>query len=295
MRTQYSVRSVRKVEVRSVVGETPTANCPRCKALRQAMAARVRAGLPREKPQFGHKWWPMCSAECERADREYNRALLAAKRQPGLRLPPRMPFSATPSPASPRTRWGAITPEKKLYDDWTAEHFQSRGWQAFVIGRRGRFADVLAVRGNSLAVIEVKSSNERSSSPSWKGESRDLSPALEARHGDYLRTARERVCALLPGHSSLVRLYAQVIAAQLHRYYFEFEELASQYESFTRPIKLRDVQFSKLPFLVVPAECARELKTATEALAAHGFVVSPSFQTMPRLAMASFSYHRATA
>ena len=87
MRTQYPVGSVRKVEVLSVVGETPTANCPRCKALRQAMAARVRAGLPREKPQFGHKWWPMCSAECERADREYNRARLAAKGQPGLPTP----------------------------------------------------------------------------------------------------------------------------------------------------------------------------------------------------------------
>jgi hypothetical protein len=45
-----------------------------------------------------------------------------------------------------------------------------------------------------------------------------------------------------------------------------------------------------LPFLVVPAEYARELRTATEALAAHGFVVSPSFETTPRLAMASFSY-----
>jgi hypothetical protein len=258
------------------------------------MAARVRAGLPREKPQFGHKWWPMCSAECERADREYNRARLAAKGQPGSRLPPRMPHSATPSPASPRTRWGAITPEKKLYDDWAAEHFQSRGWQAFVIDRRGRFADVLAVRGNSLAVIEVKTPNERSSSPSWetreRGDSRNLSPALEARHGAYLRTARERVCALLPGRSSFVRLYAMVIAAQLYRYYFEFEELASQYESFTRSIKLKGVRFSKLPFLVVPAEYARELRTATEALAARGFVVSPSFETAPRLAMASFSY-----
>jgi hypothetical protein len=257
----------------------------------------VRAGLPREQPQFGHKWWPMCSAECERADREYNRARLAAKGQPGLRLPPRMPLSATPSPASPRTRWGAITLEKKLYDDWAVEHFQSGGWQAFVIDRRGRFADVLAVRGNSLAVIEVKSPNERKADPNFetreRGDSRNLAPALEARHGAYLRTARERVCAPLPGRSSFLvraRLYAMTIAAQLYRYYFEFEELASQYESFTRPIKLRGVGFSRWPLLVVPAECARELRTATEALAAHGFVVSPSLETTPRLAMASFSY-----
>jgi hypothetical protein len=254
------------------------------------MAARERAGLPREKPQFGHEWWPMCSAECESADREYNRARLAAKGQPGLRLPPRRPLSVTSSPASPR--WGAITPEKKLYDAWTAEHFQSRGWQAFVINRTGRFADVLARRGNRLAVIEVKSPNELSSSPSWetrqKGDSGDLSPPLAERHEAYLQTARVRVCDLLRGYSTVVRFYGMVIAAQLYRYYFEFEERASQYESFTGPIKLRGV--SKLPFLVVPAVFADELRTATKALAAHGFVVSPRFETTPRLAMASFSY-----
>jgi hypothetical protein len=254
----------------------------------------VRAGLPREKPQFGHKWWPMCSAECERADREYNRARLAAKGQPDLRLPPRMPLSATPSPASPRTRRGAITREKKLYDGLVKEHFQSRGWQAFVVDRRGRFADALAVRGNSLAVIEVKSPNERKADLWYEargeGDSRNLSPELGARHRDYLRTARKRACALVPGSSSLVRLYALTIAAQLYRYYFELEDLASQYESFTQPIKLSGVRFSKLPFLVVPAEYARELRTATEALAAHGFVVSPTFETTACLALASFSW-----
>jgi hypothetical protein len=74
-----------------------------------------------------------------------------------------------------------------------------------------------------------------------------------------------------------------VIAAQLYRYYFEFEELASKYESFTRSSKLRGVRFAKLPFLVVPTEYEHELVTATEALAAHGFVVSPSFKRTPVL------------
>jgi hypothetical protein len=216
---------------------------------------------------------------------------ITPKGQPGLQL------SATPSPASPRTGSGTYTPEKKHYDDLAKEHFRSRGWQAFVIDRRGvRSADVLAICGNSLALIEVKSPHERAASPSWetreRGDSRNLSQALEARHGAYLRTARERACALLPGHSSFVLLYAQVIAAQLYRYYVEFEELASQYESFTRPINLRGVHFSKLPYLVVPAKYERELRTATEALAAHEFVVSPSFKTTPSLAMSSFSYHR---
>lgn len=189
---------------------------------------------------------------------------------------------------------GAITAEKKRYDDLAKEHFESRGWKAFVIDRRGRFADVLAMRGNSLAIIEVKSPHERSSSPSWetreRGDSRNLSSGLELRHGAYLRTARERACALLPGRSSIVRLYAMVIAAQLYRYNFEFEELASQYEPFTQPIKLRGVHFSKLSFLAVPAEYALELRTATEELTTHGFVVSPSFETTPHLAVASISY-----
>ena len=57
---------------------------------------------------------------------------------------------------------GAITPDKKLYDQLTVDYFKRKGWNAFVIGKTGRYADVIAVRDSNLAIIEVKSPNETS-------------------------------------------------------------------------------------------------------------------------------------
>lgn len=36
---------------------------------------------------------------------------------------------------------GAITPEKKLYDNCAVEVFQRAGWKAFSVARTGRYND----------------------------------------------------------------------------------------------------------------------------------------------------------
>jgi hypothetical protein len=153
--------------------------------------------------------------------------------------------------------------------------------------------DVLPVRGNELAMLEVKSQREKSSSKSWPGDWRGLSPALEASHGAYFRTARERIWSLLSARAPFVQVYAIAIACQLYRYFIEFKEVAHQYESWMGLNRLQGVRFEKRPFLAVPVERAGDLRTALKILSALGFILSPGVETTPSLAVASFSYpHR---
>ena len=184
---------------------------------------------------------------------------------------------------------GAITPDKKLYDQATVEFFQSRGWQAFAIEKTGRYADVLAIKRNSLAVIEVKSIKETSAVKSYD-DSAKLSPALNSSIGSFLKTVRRKVFSFFPRGSSLETLYAVTIAAQIYRYIHEFEERAADYEKFTDPIRLHGVRFNKLPFLVVPEENAKELSMALEVLISNRAISSFNLYRASRLVIAEFAY-----
>ncbi len=201
---------------------------------------------------------------------------------------------------------GAITPDKKLYDQATVAFFQSRGWQAFAIEKTGRYTDVLAIKGSSLAIIEVKSIKETSAVKSCD-DSANLSPALNASIGFFLKTIRQKVFALFPRGSSLETLYAATIAAQIFRYIHEFDEKAADYEKFipqqrdvglvnscqrnsTGLIRLQGVRFTKLPFLVVPEEYAKELSTALDVLKKNRAISSFNLYRASRLVIAEFAY-----
>ena len=184
---------------------------------------------------------------------------------------------------------GAITPDKKIYDQTTVAFFASRGWQAFAITKTGRYADVLAVKGNSLAVIEVKSVNETSAVKSYD-DSANLSPGLNASIGPFLKTVRQEVFNLFPRGSSLETLYAATIAAQIYRYIHEFDEKAAEYEQFTGSITLQGVKFKKQPFLVVPEQYAKELEHALDVLEKNRVISSFNVERAPKLVITEFTY-----
>jgi|GEM_PF-2312894 len=184
---------------------------------------------------------------------------------------------------------GAITPDKKLYDQATVDFFVSRGWQAFAITRTGRFADVLAIKSNYLAVIEVKSVKETSADINYDDSAR-LSPRLNASICPFIKTIRKTVMALFPRGKSLEKLYAATIAAQIFRYIHEFEEMAAKYEKFTGSITLQGVKFEKQQFLVVPKEYAGELESTMEVLKKNRVISSFHIEQTPQLVIAGFSY-----
>jgi hypothetical protein len=67
---------------------------------------------------------------------------------------------------------GAVSAEKKQYDQLTVEYFESSNssepsWSAYSVRRRGRFCDVVAINSDSIAVIEVKSPKEKSCDSSY--------------------------------------------------------------------------------------------------------------------------------
>jgi len=176
---------------------------------------------------------------------------------------------------------GAITPDKKLYDQKTVEVFEKAGWKAFAMTRAGRYADVVGVKGSSLALIEVKSPNETSTASTYD-DAANLSSELDRKIGRYLREARPKVCGFFSG-KSIQKLYAVSVACQLYRYMHEFEELAPDYEKIGNGIaRLSNIRFSKTPYLVVPVEHANEAQEAMSILKSHGYITSyKAWQSSP--------------
>lgn len=169
---------------------------------------------------------------------------------------------------------GAITEDKKLYDQYAVEYFKWKGWDAFAIGKTGRYADVIAVRGSNLAIIEVKSPNEKSAVRSYD-DSANLSDYLYGKIGDYLGKTRRNVFGLFGSGQSIEQLYAVTITSQIYRYLYEFEEKASEYEkAIGGSVRLRGVRFNKIPCLVIPKEYIEEAQCALKALRSNGYITS---------------------
>lgn len=76
----------------------------------------------------------------------------------------------------------------------------------------------------------------------------------------------------------------------MFRYVHEFEERAAEYEKFSSSIRLQDVRFTKLPFLVVPEEYAKVLSTALEVLKKNHAISSFNLNRASRLVIAEFAY-----
>ncbi len=169
---------------------------------------------------------------------------------------------------------GAITPDKKIYDQMTVEAFNRAGWKAFEVAKTGRYADVIGLRGSSLAVVEVKSPNETSAVRGYD-DSANLSPELDRKIGRYLRETRIKVFNLFGSGKAVQQLYAVSVASQLYRYIHEFEEKAGDYEKAVNgSVRLAGVRLSKTAYLAVPVELSDEAQEAMNVIRAAGYISS---------------------
>ena len=167
---------------------------------------------------------------------------------------------------------GAITQDKHHYDDLTVDIFRKQGWKAFSIAKTGRYADVIGIKGSSLAVIEVKSPNETSAVKSYD-DAANLSPDLQRKIGRHLSETREKVFDLFGRGNAIQQLYAVSVTSQLYRYIYEFDEKASEYEkAINGAVKLTNVRFTKTPYLVVPAEYSKEAQEAMTVLRTNRYI-----------------------
>ena len=105
-----------------------------------------------------------------------------------------------------------------------------------------------------------------------------------------MKTIRQKVFAFFPRGSSIEKLYAASISAQIFRYLHEFEERVLEYQTFSGSIRLQGVRFTKLPFLVVPEEYVKELSTALEVLKENRVISSFNLNSASRLVIAEFAY-----
>lgn len=185
---------------------------------------------------------------------------------------------------------GTITPDKKFYDELAVDFFSREGWKAFAVAKTGRYADVIGVQGNNLAIVEVKSPNETSAVKSYD-DSANLSSYLDSKIGDYLRETRREVFDLFGRGQAIEQLYAVTVTSQIYRYIHEFEEKADEYESaVSGAVRLSNKRFDKSPFLVIPSEYAEMAKRAVSVLARNRYISSPKSKDTGRIYVISFEY-----
>jgi hypothetical protein len=168
---------------------------------------------------------------------------------------------------------GAVSAEKKQYDQLTVEYFESSNssepsWSAYSVRRRGRFCDVVAINSDSIAVIEVKSPKEKSCDSSYNDAvhmcKELMPPDFPTRRRGLIRIAND-----LPRKGrALVKLYLVTIGCQLFRYCLEFEQKKHFYQAIIGSKLQESFSFpgSHLirAFLVVPSENHPHLQKALD-------------------------------
>ena len=173
---------------------------------------------------------------------------------------------------------GQITEAKKIYDQLTFNYFKLKGWNPFIIDLTGKaVADVIAIKGNNLAIVEIKSTREQGCDRNWT-DAKNLSAALNQNIAIYLKDARRNVSNLFPCRTqNFERLYAVTVACQLFRYFHEFECLISTYTKKIPIQSLADINIpQKSAFLIVPIGCSQRAVTAMNILQSNGYIVSYS-------------------
>lgn len=165
-----------------------------------------------------------------------------------------------------------MTAEKNEYDDLAVQYFSGIGWRAFSVNKRGRYADVIGISGDSIGIVEVKSPRETAADRQYD-DAVDLSPALQTEIGSYLKEARTKIFDFFGSGRPIQKLYAVSLACQNYRYVHEFDEKASEYEkAIGGTVKLSGRSLPKVPFLAVPLEYSAEAQEAMNALRTHGYI-----------------------
>lgn len=181
---------------------------------------------------------------------------------------------------------------KKDYDKYAARYFISKGWKSCVVDKRGRYCDVLAVRGNVVAVIEVKSPAEQSAVKAYddtKGLSRDLRNQFPE---DFASRRRFVMDSITYGLGiGLVKLYAVTLACQLFRYVYEYHEKVSYYRKAigNKSIPLGSIVQCE-SYLVIPIEAKEEGKYALNHLKEMGILAGFIPDESSRLYVAKVVY-----
>ena len=186
---------------------------------------------------------------------------------------------------------GAITDDKKIYDQYAVDYFKQRGWKAFPVAKTGRYADVVALRGKDLAIVEVKSPKETSAVKTYD-DSANLSARLEREIGGYLKETRQKVFDLFPETGkSIHKLYAVTIASQIYRYLYEFDERVGEYErAVNGGLRLNGNRLNKFTYLIVPSENSSEPREALDCLRKNHYVYSYTLDPAGKIVVLNFSY-----
>jgi hypothetical protein len=166
---------------------------------------------------------------------------------------------------------------KAAYDQYAKDYFIQQGWESNVVKKGGRLCDVIAVRDNTAAVIEVKSPAEGSVDKKWD-DTKKLSSALFEKFGIIFGILRRVITEDIQNEQgglgiNLVKLYAVTVACQLYRYVHEYNNKKPEYKkAIGDRIFIDQMRLQIEPYLVIPIEAKDQGNASLNYLQREGIV-----------------------
>jgi len=182
---------------------------------------------------------------------------------------------------------------KQAYDKYALIHFQSIGWNSHIVNKRGWYCDLIGVRENEIAIIEVKSPAEGSCGQNYndvKGLKTAQIQDLPTNFQDLRRTIFNGINNSM--RLSLIKLFAISIACQLYRYVHEHESLISRYMKAIGNYMPNSVSYHLVPFFVVPIEAQQQADCALIYLKNNGHIFDFSISSTCKQYFIKIDYHR---
>lgn len=182
---------------------------------------------------------------------------------------------------------------KSFYDRYASSYFQSHAWDSYIVNKGGLLCDVVAVKDNEVAIVEVKSSAEGSCGQDYndiKGMSSTQLISLPSHFSHWRRlifNGINNVTGL-----SLTKLFAISIACQLFRYLHEHNEKYPKYMRAIGDYLPHSQLYHLIPFFVAPIEARQQVNYALSYLKENGYIFDFSTKNTCKLYVAEIAYNR---
>jgi hypothetical protein len=180
-----------------------------------------------------------------------------------------------------------------LLDSNTNLYFIGKRWQSYIVNKRGRYCDVLSIKNNTIAIIEVKSPAEVSCQRNYD-DTKNLSRSLINILPQGFSTRRNTIMSDNINNYNgitLIKLYVVSISCQLYRYFIEFNEKFDKYRDAIGRNNLSNRNtYQCKPFLVVPIEAERQVQVALEYSKDKNYISDFSVDNNDKLFVAEIIY-----
>lgn len=184
-----------------------------------------------------------------------------------------------------------VSKYRDIYDQYAVEHFNSNGWYSYIVGSGRWVCDVIAVKENDVAIVEVKSPAEKSCVSTFN-DVNNMDPSLLRTLPLDFKNRRLTIYGGIKNTDNLgiKKLYAVTIGCQLFRYFHEFRYKIHKHQKSIEIDLVNRGNFNLIPIMAVPVEHKSHAEYALRYVKDKGFIHSYSNEIGDKLFVTSVAY-----